>query len=305
MTDSTTQATTVRDIVRSLRPKQWTKNAVVLAAFFFAFWDRRQDLPLFSSLLRVIPAAALFCALSSGIYVMNDIKDLEDDRKHPVKRHRPIAAGKISIPAAWTLVIVLLVCSAIGARALSERFTVVIGAYVAVQMIYSFGLKRIALLDVLVIAGGFVLRAIAGAVVLDVYISAWLLLCTFLLALFLALCKRRHEKILFSDGAAESRASLEEYDERLLDQLIAVVASATIVCYAIYTLSPGTVAKFGTESLGFTIPFVVFGIFRYMDLAYRHRKGGRPEQILLTDPPLLVDLVLYGLCTVVIFLLRS
>jgi len=176
-----------------------------------------------------------------------------------------------------------------------------IGAgYLLLQTAYSYGLKKVALVDLFVIAGGFLLRVLAGAGAVRVIVSPWLLLCTMLLAIFLALCKRRHEKVVLSDSSVQTRHSLEKYSKQLLDQLIGIVSSATIVCYAIYTLWPETVAKFGSARLGFTIPFVVFGIFRYLDLVYRHEKGGEPEKILLSDLPLIIDLILYGLCVLLL-----
>jgi 4-hydroxybenzoate polyprenyltransferase len=167
---------------------------------------------------------------------------------------------------------------------------------------YTFFIKHIALVDVFIIAAGFVLRAIAGAVALTVDISAWLLLCTFLLAMFLGLCKRRHEKIQMETTGQESRQSLDNYNEKLLDQLIGIMAAASIIAYALYTLSPETIQKFGTRKLGFTIPFVVFGLFRYLDLVYRHEKGDRPEKILLTDKPTLINIAIYALVVVLLML---
>jgi 4-hydroxybenzoate polyprenyltransferase len=289
----------------ALRPSQWTKNAIVLAAFIFAFWDRSQSLSLLGGLALVAPAVILFCMVSSGIYIFNDIRDIDADRQHPTKKYRPIAAGRVPVALARRLGAALLLTGAAGGWLLAPAFGATVAAYILLQIIYTFWLKRIALVDVFVIAAGFVLRAVAGAVVLSVEISVWLLLCTFLLALFIALCKRRHERILFSDTGTQARENLAKYDERLLDQLISIAASATLVCYAIYTMSPGTIEKFGTASLGLTVPFVAFGIFRYLDLAYRHDKGGRPEKILLTDMPILVNLALYGICVVLIFLLHS
>lgn len=295
--------TKARDIFRSLRPNQWTKNAVVLAAIFFAFGDRSLDFDLLTGLVRVFPAMLLFCAASSGVYLLNDVRDIDADRRHPLKKYRPIAAGRVSVSAATQLAIVLLIASLGLAQLLSPAFAIVLCVYVLLQVLYIYGLKRIALLDVLVIASGFVLRAVAGAVVLDVPISPWLLLCAFLLSLFLALCKRRHELVLQPEGGVMSRPSLASYDERLLDQLISITASSTVVAYAMYTLSPRTIQKFGGAGLGFTIPFVLFGIFRYLDLAYRHEKGDRPEKILLTDGPILFNLALYAICVVIVFLL--
>ena len=292
----------LRDLLVALRPNQWTKNLVVLAALFFAFFDRSQSLQLGAGLARALPAAFLFCLVSSGIYLFNDLADLAADRAHPTKRYRPVAAGKIPLPIARLLAIGLLVFSLLASLVLSRPFAVVVVVYIGIQLIYSIGLKRLALVDVFVIASGFVLRAIAGALVLAVNISSWLLICTFMLALFLALCKRRHEKMFVDDLADEGRLSLQHYDKQLLDLLIAVTAATTIVCYAIYTLSAETITKFGTEALGLTLPFVMFGVFRYLDLVFRHDKGDRPEKILLTDLPILVNLGLYGVSLILIFL---
>jgi 4-hydroxybenzoate polyprenyltransferase len=301
------RSTGILDLVRALRPQQWTKNALVGAAFFFAYWDRLRITPLeLRDLDRVIPAAMLFSIVSSGVYIFNDLRDREADRHHPVKRNRPIAAGRIAPLPALLLGIGLLCVGLIGAYLLSGAFTIVLCGYVLMQVAYTLFLKQVALLDTMVIAAGFVLRAIAGAVVLtDVTISPWLLLCTFLLAMFLALCKRRHEKLLAGpDDPSLHRRNLTQYDAKLLDLLIAVIAAATIVCYALYTLWPETVAKFGTSALGFTIPFVIFGIFRYMDLVYRHEEGGRPEKILLSDLPILLNALLYAVTVAGICLLR-
>ncbi len=292
----------IKDIIIACRPNQWTKNGVVLAAFFFAYWDEKQDVGLHEGLSIAIPAALLFCLVSSAVYLMNDIRDAEADRAHPRKRLRPIASGKVPVGLAWGIALVLLAAGMLGACVLSTSFAGVVACYAAIQVVYSFGLKHVALLDIFVIAAGFVLRAIAGAVVLDVQISPWLLLCTFLLAMFLALCKRRHEKISTDTNGGEGRPSLEHYDPRVLDLLVGITAAATIVCYAIYTLADATVAKFGTDRLAYTVPFVMFGVFRYLDLVYRHEQGDRPERILLTDVPTLINIFLYGVSVVAICL---
>ncbi|OQA23675.1 MAG: Decaprenyl-phosphate phosphoribosyltransferase [Verrucomicrobia bacterium ADurb.Bin345] len=290
--------------VRALRPKQWTKNAVVFAAFAFALGDRQQNLDV-AAFWTVLYAAIAFCMVSSGVYLFNDVRDIEQDRAHPNKKLRPIAAGELPVPTALGMAAVLLAAGLALSWKLSLSLFYVVAGYVVLQVVYTLALKRVALVDLFVIAAGFVLRALAGGVVLEgVRISPWLLLCTLLLALFLALCKRRHEKVVLSDYGTDIRESLAKYDQQLLDQLIAIVSAATIVSYSLYTLWPDTVDKFETTRLAFTIPFVIFGIFRYLDLVYRHEKGGQPEQILLTDIPLLVDLVLYGL-TVFLVLGRS
>ena len=296
--------TSLISIWRSLRPKQWTKNLVVLAALVFAAGDRAQHIDL-PHIWIALGAMAVFCMVSSAVYLLNDIKDVEQDRAHPTKRLRPIAARELSEGLARLLAVLLLAAGIAGAWRINSNFLFAILAYLGLQACYVYGLKKVALVDLFIIATGFVLRALAGAGANDVVISPWRLLCTRLLALFLALCKRRHELVVVNDGAGETRESLRDYDQRLLDQLISIMAAATVVCYALYTLSPETVAKFGTSQLGFTIPFVIFGLFRYLDLVYRHEQGGRPEQILLTDIPLLVDLFLYGLTVAtVLFLTR-
>ena len=285
----------------ALRPNQWTKNALVFAAFIFALGDKTQQIG-WMSFWKALVAAGLFCMLSSAVYLINDIRHMELDRAHPKKRFRPIAAGQVPVPLAWGMSVLLAVAGLLGAYLVSPRLFCVDVGYLLLQLAYTFGLKKIALIDLFVIAIGFVLRALAGAVALDVYISPWLLLSTLLLALFLALCKRRHEKVVLTDLGSSTRDSLEKYDPKLLDQLISIVSAAVIVFYAIYTLWPDTVKKYGTPYLAFTIPFVLFGLFRYLDLVYRHEKGDRPEKILLTDVPLIIDLLLYG-ATVLLILL--
>ncbi|MBN1557251.1 MAG: decaprenyl-phosphate phosphoribosyltransferase [Lentisphaerae bacterium] len=293
----------LRDRFAAMRPTQWVKNVVVPAAFFFAFWDRSRAIPLgLADLGAVLLAAVLFCLVSSGVYLLNDIRDREADRHHPLKRRRPLAAGRVSPAEAGRLAAVLLLGGGLLAWWLSPAFFAVAAAYVAMQLVYTCRLKTVPLVDIMVIAAGFVLRALAGALVIGVTISPWLLLCTFLLALFLALCKRRHEKVVLADAAERSRPALQGYDAQLLDQLIVMAGGATLVSYAIYTLWPQTVAKFGTHGLGFTVPFVVFGLFRYLDLVYRHDKGDRPERILLSDGPLLATVLLYGVTAVAVFL---
>ena len=292
---------TLRTLVRLLRVKQWTKNAVVFAAFVFALGDRQQDLAAWE-LWKVCLAALAFSLVSSAVYVFNDLKDAPQDRLHPIKCRRPIASGAVGPGLAWISAVVLLAGGMAGAWRLGTELAAVLGAYLGLQIVYTLGLKRLALVDVIVIALGFVLRALAGAVVIHVKISPWLLVCAMMLALFLGLCKRRHEKVNLAGMG--TRAALDGYDERLLDLLIAMTGAAALVCYSIYTLWPETVAKFGTPWLGATIPFVVFGLFRYMDLVYRRDQGDRPEHILLTDIPLMIDVAFYGLAVLGVLLLR-
>jgi 4-hydroxybenzoate polyprenyltransferase len=252
-------------------------------------------------LARVVIACALFCVASSGIYLINDIRDRSADALHPIKRLRPIASGKIKVVPAAIGAVILLASGLLGSYALSPAFALIVGGYIALQIAYTLWLKHVALVDVFIIAIGFVLRAVSGGVVVNVAVSPWLLLCAFLLALFLALCKRRHEKRLLDESEALHRPSLGDYDQKLVDQLIAIVSAATITSYSIYTLWPDTVRKFHTSLLSLTIPLVMFGIFRYLDLVYRKEGGGRPEKTLLSDGPLMVDLALYGLTVLGIF----
>lgn len=281
--------------LRALRPAQWLKNGVVPAALFFAWRDPSQGIDIHNPWICIAVglAVACFCLVSSAIYLINDIKDIEADRAHPIKALRPIASGELSIQKALIMAVVLLMIGGAISLQLPRLFTWIIAGYALMQCVYTFGLKRIPYVDVFIIAIGFVFRAVAGAVAISVRISPWLLLCTFLLALFLALCKRRHEKGLFEEKDTRHRQALTGYTRQLLDSQIAITAAATIVCYAIYTLAPETVHRFGTSYLGMTIPFVVFGVFRYLALVYTHDEGGRPEKVMLTDKTLIITVMCY------------
>ncbi len=286
-------------VLRELRPRQWTKNLIVPAAFFFALGDAEQGVT-WRTLLPICLATAIFCVLSSGVYVMNDLADIALDRAHPTKRLRPIASGALSRATGIALAAALLLAGAAAALLLGRSFTIVAAAYLLLQILYTAWLKRAPLLDVFVIAAGFVLRAVAGGVAINVDISAWLLICTFLMALFLALCKRRHEIRLREASGGATRPNLVFSNEALLNQLIAITASAVIIAYAVYTQWPETIEKFGTRRLGLTLPFVIYGVFRYLDLVYRHAKGEQPEAILLSDWPLLGNIALYGVAVLLI-----
>lgn len=290
--------------LKALRPAQWLKNGVVTAAWFFALWDPGQSEAArgIGPMIAVAVAVLCFCMASSGIYLVNDLHDIESDRAHPVKRLRPLASGAMKPGTAVMLAVTLLIASGLLSLFLPVNFTAVLAAYIVMQLLYTYILKQIAYVDVFIISAGFVIRAMAGALALTVRISPWLLLCTFLLALFLALCKRRHEKILLVDDGEDHREALAGYNPGLLDIQIGVTASATLVCYSLYTLSAETVERFGTSALGLTIPFVVFGIFRYLDLVYTHDKGGRPEKVLLSDKVLIITILCYGLTIIGIFL---
>lgn len=279
--------------IACLRPWQWTKNLVVVAALIFS-----RNLFRFELTLRSIEALLIFCLLSGSIYVFNDLIDLEQDREHPAKRHRPIASGKVSRGGALVLGLVSVAVGLALAALLNTAFLTVCIVYVGVSILYSAGLKHMVVLDVLIISIGFVLRAMAGVEALkdlepDVIMSPWLLVCTLFLALFLGFNKRRHELDLLSDNAGRHRKTLDEYSKEFLDALIAVVTAATVIAYAIYTIWPATIAKFHTSSLIYTVPFVVFGLFRYMYLVVMKNKGGSPSEVLVSDLPLVVDIILW------------
>ncbi len=286
---------TVRAVLEALRPAQWTKNLVVLVPGFFGWWDPAQRAHFADdALINLGLATVAFCLASGAIYLLNDVRDAPQDRQDPVKRLRPVADGRITPAQALGLCAAFLSAALLLGWSVGRPLLAVLALYALLQVGYSFGLKQSAPLDVFLIAIGFVLRAVAGAVAARVDISAWLLLCTFLLALFLAFCKRRHEKMA-AGANPPPRTVLVRYDLRMLDQAIAICATATVVCYAIYTLSADTLAKFGTRALCATVPFVLFGILRYLDLLYRGDTAGQPEKVLLTDPPMIATLVLYAL----------
>ena len=279
----------------SLRPEQWTKNLLVLAGVVFG---GRLLEP--AAVATALSAFAIFCALSGAIYLFNDVADREADRNHPLKRERPIASGQLAVSTAVTAGVVLGATGVAAAFAVNTQFGLVAAMYLAALVLYSFALKHVVIVDVLIIAGGFVLRAIAGAVAVEVPIGHWLLICTTLLALFLALSKRRHELTLLAEGATDHRRILEEYSPYLLDQMIGVVTSSTLIAYTVYATSADTAARLGTAKLGLTIPFVLYGIFRYLYLVHQKRGGGSPAAMLLTDRPLLGCVALWAASVIVL-----
>jgi 4-hydroxybenzoate polyprenyltransferase len=276
-------------LIRSMRPGQWTKNGVVFAGVIFAM--RLGDA---HAVWTVVAACAIFCMLSSALYIVNDLFDAESDRLHAWKRSRPIASGLLPEWIAWVAALILGVGGLLLGALLGRAFFHTLLGYACLMGAYSIGLKRIAMLDVLIIAIGFVLRAAAGAVVIDVLISPWLLVCTLLLALLLALAKRRQEAVAAEGEGAGARAGWGVYSTGLMDQMIAAIAAATVVCYSLYTLAPETLRKFGTTTLIYTIPCVIYGVFRYVYLVRDRDLGERPERVLYTDVPLIVSVILWG-----------
>jgi 4-hydroxybenzoate polyprenyltransferase len=265
-------------LLEAMRPKQWVKNVFVLAGVVFGgqLFDAR-------ACLRAFVCFVLFCAASSAVYLVNDVFDRAGDAHHPVKRLRPIASGRVPAGVAVATAIVCAAAAAGGAAVLSVETLLVVAAYLTLSAAYNSGLKRIFIVDVLVVSAGFVLRAVAGAAAVHAEISPWLVCCTFLLALYLALGKRRHELALLGEAAAHHRTNLRSYSIPLLDNWLTALSGATVVCYALYTQSPRTVENFHTTNLLYTVPFVVYALFRYQHLVVRENEGGDPGSSLLRD----------------------
>jgi 4-hydroxybenzoate polyprenyltransferase len=281
------------DLIVTARPRQWIKNGFVFAALVFA--SKLGDLSLVA---RVAAAFVLFCTLSSTVYFLNDAGDVEADRQHPLKANRPIAAGRISV----RLAVGVAAGGALLALALSFlldwRFGLVAAAFVVLNAAYTFWLKHLVLIDVFAIAGGFLLRAAGGAEVIHVSISPWLYLCTILISLFLGFGKRRHELLLLEESARVHRRNLGEYTGPLLDDLITIVAGATIIAYSLYTFFASAVPH--NHAMMVTIPFVLYGVFRYLLLIHRTDFAGAPEEAVWKDTPLLVDLALWAVSAAVV-----
>ena len=293
-TSPLTTGVIVSGLIRSLRIKQWTKNSVVFAALIFArqFFDA-------GSLLRAGLAFAIFCILASAVYLLNDVFDLPNDRVHPTKRRRPVAAGEVPPGLAATAGVALALTGLALAWLLAPAYGVIGALYIASNLLYSAWLKKVVILDVMVISMGFVLRAVAGGIAIEVEVSEWLILCTVLLSLFLALCKRRQELTLL-ENAVEHRGILKEYTVALADQMITIVTAATLIAYFSYTLSPEIQAKLHTSNLYLTVPFVIYGLFRYLYLVHRREMGGSPTEALFSDPPLLASVLLWAAAAVMI-----
>jgi 4-hydroxybenzoate polyprenyltransferase len=278
----------ILEIVKSLRVQQWIKNFFVFAPLIFS--QNVFNLPL---LIKSSLAFVLFCLLSGAAYILNDIQDLEEDKIHPVKSKRPLVSGKVKKNHAIIACVFLVLFGLIGAYLLNVHFFIALLIYFILQIAYSGWLKHVVIIDVFLIATGYLIRVIAGGLAIEIQLSPWLFICTILIALFLALSKRRHELVLLDKNAEIHRAILKEYTPQLLDQMISVVTASTVISYCLYTVSSETVAKFGTKNLLFTVPFVLYGIFRYLYLVHQKDEGGSPEALIIKDKPLLVDLFLW------------
>jgi 4-hydroxybenzoate polyprenyltransferase len=275
-------------LLSMLRPLQWTKNFFVFGALFFSqkLFDPR-------SLGTACAAFAIYCLLSGSSYVFNDICDRNEDRNHPEKSRRPIASGRVTLAQAGLVMALCVSASLACAFLLGPAFFTVCLSSLLLQAAYSLVLKKIVIVDVLGIAAAFVLRVVAGGVAIHVEVSSWILICTMLLALFLALGKRRQEFLHVAEGAVRWRKVLDQYSLPLLDQMTSVVAASTVITYALYTVSESTLGKFHTRNLVYTIPFVLYGVFRYLYVIHHDRKGECPETVLLTDRPLYACILSY------------
>ncbi|MCX6137478.1 MAG: decaprenyl-phosphate phosphoribosyltransferase [Ignavibacteriales bacterium] len=288
----------VREYFRLLRPVQWTKNLFLFTPLIFS-----RHLFDWTYVLQALWGFVAFSLISSCVYIINDIFDRETDRSHPEKKFRPIAAGTVSIPGAIVLAAILFAASIILSWKISMPLTVIVCLYFVIQFFYSIRLKHIVILDIFVVAAGFMMRVIAGAEVINVMISNWIVLCTMFLSLFLAVAKRRGESVLAEqDGRDIRRKVLAEYDIRLFDQMMMITSTGMAISYALYTVAERTIKVFGTEYLIFTTIFVLFGIFRYLLLIYRNNAGENPVMVLLRDKPTFINVILWLIsCVLIIY----
>lgn len=285
-------------LIEGMRPRQWIKNTFVLIAVVFG--QRLYDM---GAVIWSLGAFCIFCFLSSAVYLLNDVADYEKDREHPTKRNRPIASGRLPKSVALGAALVFAVGGVALSLAINTAFAALALSYLLLNLLYSFWLKHVVILDALMVALFFVLRAAAGAAAINVEISHWLLICTLLLALFISLSKRRHELVLLENNASAHRASLTEYSAYLLDQMIGVVTASTLMAYILYTVDARTISVFGSDHLMYTVPCVIFGIFRYLYLIHQKGEGGDPDRILLSDRPFLINILVWaGIVGVVIYL---
>lgn len=283
----------IRPLLVSLRPLQWAKNLFVLAPLVFG-----HKLGDPEAVGRALLALAAFCCAASAIYLVNDIRDREEDRNHPLKRLRPLAAGTLTVPVAAAVAGGLGLAALALAVSLGRGFLTALGVYLVLNFLYTHWFKHMVILDVMSISLGFVLRVVAGAQATDVVVSRWLFLCTIFLALFLAFSKRRHEITLLAGAASGQRKVLDHYSPAFLDQMINVVTASSVVSYALYSVAPETVEKYQTQDLVYTIPLVLYGIFRYLYLMYQSPGERNPTEAILRDPPFLINMVLWGLAVV-------
>jgi 4-hydroxybenzoate polyprenyltransferase len=287
------ETTMLINLFKTMRPKQWPKNVFVFTALVFV-----EELFMPVPLLKTITAFVLFCLMSSVVYLINDLADIEKDRRHPTKRLRPLPSGQLKPSVAIATAVLIPLVALPLCFLLNPQLGLIAVVYLLTMIAYSFFLKNVIILDVLTVAAGYVLRAVAGALVISVPISPWLYVCTTLVALFIGFSRRRHELVLLAENATEHRASLSQYTPPLLDQMIAVVTSATVIAYSLYTFSAPNLPP--NHAMMLTIPFVLYGIFRYLYLIHVENKGGTPEEIFLSDLPMMIALGLWALAVIAV-----
>ncbi|MDD5088692.1 MAG: decaprenyl-phosphate phosphoribosyltransferase [bacterium] len=297
----------ITGLLQLIRPAHWVKNLILFAAVLFSPARVLMQNP--EVLAAIVQGFVCFCLVSSGVYALNDLADLNADRHHPTKRNRPLPSGRVSTTLAWFIGLLFTLTGVAWAFVVSAGFGWITAAYLATNIVYSLGLKKAVILDVLLLSLGFVYRALGGVAIVsqfvaEFYLSYWLILCTFLLSLFLALAKRRHEIATLGEAAAAHRASLAGYSLKMIDQMLASLAAATIVSYSLYTISDDTLRHYGTRDLFWTLPFVVYGLFRYLYLIYNRSEGGDPTRLLVRDRATLVNVVLWALTVAGIVYLR-
>lgn len=287
----------LKHLIKNMRLRQWTKNGFVF--FALVFDGKLFQLDLF---LRTLEGFLLFCLISSAVYLFNDITDIEADRKHPEKKHRPLASGKLSVSVALTAAFILTLTALIGGFFIEPYFALIVTVYLGVNLLYSRWLKHIPILDVLIISSGFVLRVAAGVMLITVErFSPWLYMITVLFSLYIGFGKRRAEMTLLEHGASSHRKVFDGYTIPLLDQYITIVSGMTIVAYSLYTFSAPNLPA--NHSMMLTIPFVVYGIFRYLQLIQTGHAAGAPDEVALKDRPLQITVLLWGLAVIAVFYL--
>ncbi len=288
------------ETIKLLRPKQWLKNFFVLAPLIFS-----KGLFSSSSDLAAIKGFVIFCLVASSVYIINDIRDVEADRAHPLKRKRPIAAGTISPANALIIVVLLLALSSIVAIGMDEKFLLVIGTYLGLNIAYSLKLKEVVLLDVFIIAAGFMMRVLAGAYAIQVEVSSWIVLCTMFIALFLGFAKRRGEIMMLGKQRGENeRKVLSDYQVAFIDQMLTIAAAGTVISYALYTVSARTLEVLGTDKMIYTTVFVLYGIFRYLHLVHTGVTTENPTGALTSDSAIVVTGILWILACVTLIYIR-
>ena len=284
----------------SSRPRQWIKNLFVLAPLLFS-----KSLFNYFLVWKAFLGFLLFCLLCSGVYILNDMMDIKEDKRHPQKKNRPLPSGELKVSTAFIFTLFILALSLGLSFYLDTIFGVVLLVYLVLNVVYTKSLKHVVILDVFCIAAGFVVRVVSGAVVINVEMSVWLLICTLLLALFLGFSKRKHELMILGTESVNHRRVLAEYDVHFLDMMISVLTASIVMSYTLYTMSDETIRKFNTDKLILTVPFVLYGIFRYFYLVYYKAEGGNPMENILLDLPLIITIGLWGFTSGVIVYLGS